>query len=128
MANGIRTEETTHTLGPWFAAMGQFDYGNDGSRRVMFGDANGDTYGRIASVDPKQGRVLRGKNATPYNAPDAERDANARLIAAAPDMLQMLIAAYALLAGSYGSQQFEDQCGHMADQLDEVIRKATGNA
>lgn len=78
------------TPGPWLAKLDQFDFTNEGERYVVFGDPNGGSYGRVALVAPTATRVARGKNKTPYNAPDDERDANARLIAAAPDLLAAL--------------------------------------
>ena len=84
-----------HTPGPWFALLGQFDFGNDGSRRIMRGTPDDDFYKRIGTVDPVLDRKERGKNRTPYDAPDAERDANARLFAAAPDLLAACEAAAA---------------------------------
>jgi hypothetical protein len=51
---------------------------NDGSIPVMGADQ------RICVVD-LQAQVKRGKT---YNAPDPERDANGRLIAAAPELLE----------------------------------------
>lgn len=120
--SGLSTEETVrHTPGPWQALMGQFDYGNDGSRRVMFGDPNTEAYGRIATVDTKAERKLRGKNATPYDAPDAERDANARLIAAAPELLAALreIAEFKL-------PMYPNDWRRLKRQADAAIAKARG--
>ncbi len=92
-----------HTTGPWhFRPFSQDDAfiaklrangfeptqncSNQGERYV------GSEHGPIALVRTRAERKERGKNATPYDAPDAERDANARLIAAAPDLLAALMA------------------------------------
>ena len=93
--------ESKHTKGPWEVAL----YGlepemiekqrqlgieptriltNDGQAPVMAG--SGDDKERIALVDC-QASYRRGQG---YKAECAERDANARLIAAAPDLLESL--------------------------------------
>ncbi len=76
-----------HTPGPWHVPFGDFDYDNDGSRRLLYGDPNADIYGRVGTIATQAKRKPRGKNATRYDAPDAERDANSRLLAAAPALL-----------------------------------------
>lgn len=89
--------ETRWTPGPWLAKLGEFDFTNDGGRSIMTdvpGAPYNEDYKRIALVDSQIERK-RGKNATPYNAPDDERDANAKLIAASPELYRAL---YRLLA------------------------------
>lgn len=54
-------------------------------------------------------------------------EGDARLVAAAPDLLAMCRAVLPLLDGEHdGSQQYEDLRGHTADQIREVIAKAAG--
>jgi hypothetical protein len=100
----LKSAETTppaHKSGhsQWTALLGPFDYSNAGERRVMEGDPDGDNYRLVANVNPVAPRVLRGKNATPYNAPDQERDERARLIAAAPDLYEAADEALNVLIG-----------------------------
>ena len=84
-----------HTPGPWRVPMGEFDLGNDGSRRIMSDATTPDGRTRIGTADSRIERIERGKNKTPYDAPDPERDANALLMRAAPDMLAALRTAQA---------------------------------
>lgn len=83
----------SHTPAPWSAKLGPFDFSNDGSRPIMAGE--GDARKRIAMVDS----VIERKRSTPYDAPDPERDANARLIAAAPEMREACRASLDFLEG-----------------------------
>jgi len=81
------TEATaTFTPGPWTVSLGQYDADNDGARRIMRGTPDDDVYSRIGSASSR----IEHNRKTPYNAPDDERDANARLIAAAPEMYKAL--------------------------------------
>jgi hypothetical protein len=53
--------------------------------------------------------------------------ANARLIAAAPDLLELLIAARAGLASaSDNTDEWQSQCRPMLDAIDAAISRATG--
>jgi hypothetical protein len=72
-----------HTPGPWIISEIFTEHGltmNDGALPIMAGDE------RIGLVD-YQGNAPTRKR---YKAESAERDANARLIAAAPTMLAVL--------------------------------------
>jgi hypothetical protein len=90
-------EEMTHTPGPWtfrpfmggdehIAQLASVDLKptkaltNEGQRYVMAAES------RVALVD-MQAEVKKTER---WHADDAERDANARLIAAAPDLLEAL--------------------------------------
>ncbi len=97
--------ELKHTPGPWAC-----------SHRLIFAtgmystqvyDNNGETIASIAWYPIKNGNVT-----------STNRDDNARLIAAAPAMLDMLIECY----------QFADATGRfeMAKDVKEIIEKATG--
>lgn len=109
---------TSYTRGPWVALLGDFDFSNDGQRRVMCGHPEGNDYRLLADVNTCAVRKRHGKNRTPYNAPDAERDANARLIAAAPELLEALRdIEISLRAG--GSH-------NLADIASRAIARATG--
>ncbi len=68
-----------HTLGPWNWE-GSFNFTNGGYRVIT------NAAGPIAHVCT----VAERKRNTPYDAADAERDDNARLIAASPDMFAAL--------------------------------------
>lgn len=76
-----------HTKGPWRLATNFTEHGftaNDGSVTVVPTDE--DAMFSICDVKLTK-HFPRGKT---YKAEDAERDANARLIAAAPDLLKAL--------------------------------------
>jgi hypothetical protein len=68
---------TKHTPGPWFVGA---NTNNDGGVSIVSDEA------RVCVVDAI-GKFPRGQG---WNHQDAARDANARLIAAAPDMLEAL--------------------------------------
>ena len=70
-----------HTPEPWRA--GKFT-GNNGEISIV------SERGLVAIVHPQIERVTRGKNVTAPDAPDPERDANAALMIAAPDLLAAL--------------------------------------
>ena len=117
---------TQHTKGPWTAHVGQFDYAdNVGSRPVTFGED--DNVGRVCVVSA----IAERKRSTPYNAPDLERDANARLIAAAPDLLEALKALLEHIEIEFeGAEDAADAYGITADmdRARAAIAKATGEA
>ena len=77
---------------------------NDGSASIT------SNHGRIATVDLRREDVKRTER---YGADDEERDANARLIAAAPAMYAAL-----LNAEQYISRA--DDCNDMAEVLQEI--------
>lgn len=104
-------EPMSHTPGPWHAKLGKFDHLNDGSRPIM--DATEEN--RVALANSMRPR----KRNTPYNAPDPERDANARLIAAAPEMLEMLKRCRSII-----DQYVGDKADDMISMIDGVIAKA----
>jgi hypothetical protein len=68
-----------YTSGPW-EWRGDYNYTNDGSRIIL---ADGVGIAHVLTVADR-------KRSTPYNAEDKGRDANARLIAAAPELLEAL--------------------------------------
>lgn len=114
------TTRKQHTPGPWTSPIfhGAAQFGikpvpaltNEGSRFVM------SPAGRIALVDC-QTEFKRGKG---HQADCAERDANARLIAAAPEMLAALQAC----ACFWGSDSLYDS--PVAKQARAAIAKARG--
>ena len=75
-----------HTPGPWFARLGPFNYTNSGQRPIMSGPDDDLNAKQIALVSTQAER----KRSTRYDAPDEERDANALLLSAAPDLLEAL--------------------------------------
>lgn len=76
------SEETKHTPAPWRIAQLNLEglHPNDGSNSILAGDIG------ICSVEARS-PFKRGEGNRHICA---ERDANARLIVAAPDLLQML--------------------------------------
>lgn len=73
-----------HTPGPWHAA----------GARYVYADAKSPVHAPIAEVLP---RPSRSQDATD------ERSANARLIAAAPDLLAALRLAFDIMSEEYGA-------------------------
>ena len=138
MKGNTMAETTKHTPGPWrfnpfcgteadrkqaesFGIAPVHNCGNNGERYVS------SEHGRIALVDSQIVRAKRGKNATPYDAPDAARDANARLIAAAPDLLaacQHAEAEFMLLA-PYLTEPFKSAAASVRTELQAAIKRAT---
>lgn len=113
---------TQHAPGPWaispiFAELGLTM--NDGSIPVMAGDD------RVCVVDYRGNASTRKR----YNAPSAERDANARLIATAPDLLAALTIAHEWLANAQADEP-EDFTNPRLDEavalIVAAIAKATG--
>lgn len=123
-----RTGEGAHTAGNWsFRIYAQEDkdlefmrqhnmeptraLSNDGQIAIMCGD--GDDVTRVALVDC-QTKFKRGQG---YKTDCAERDANARLIAAAPDLLEALKRCEAMVSTDQGPPDW--------DWVRSVIAKAT---
>lgn len=109
-----------HTPGPWFKS--QIDFlTNEGQRPVMTGaDDNGDRK-RICVVDP-QSKFKRGEG---WKSECQEREANVRLIAAAPALLEACKAALPIL------KRFLDENDYQAgidawDKTDAAINLAEG--
>jgi hypothetical protein len=128
----------THTPGPWFyrpilgepedvEKMREFGMEpvqamtNEGQRYVMAPDK------RVCLVDMQCEGVKRNER---HKSGDAERDANARLIAAAPDCLaacketlDWIESEWALPSGNYENPTIRE----IAKQLSAAIAKAEGN-
>lgn len=119
-----------HTLGPWkfreyLGEPGDIELlrsigkeptralNNDGSAVVM------SESGRVACVDLRRDDV---KKADRYGADDPERDANARLIAAAPTMLEALSLCLAPLKVAYECRE-ENGMPVEASEIHSIIRQ-----
>jgi len=101
-----------HTPGPWEARLGQYSYTNDGQRPIMACEQ------RIALVTSTIERTRK----TAIDAPDGERDANARLIAAAPELLQALQLAHEHLSVVYPNAKSGDD--FLLDTISAALAKA----
>lgn len=95
--------QSKHTLGPW-------KFRNEKSRPVTRIYANGDA---IASALRPKREVLEG-----FHIPEQEVIANARLIAAAPDLLEALERCVSVLS--------MHDTPHIYNQAKEAIAKARG--
>lgn len=87
-------------------------YTNDGNRPVMAG--SGDGLNRVCMVDSTGERTRK----TPYDAPDALRDARIKLIAAAPELLDICEAI--LRMNTFAS------FNPIGEKLKEIVAKAKG--
>lgn len=118
-----------HTPGPWRAVMDSWAVLNDGTRAVVAGDPN-DHCQHIAYVSA----ILPRKRTTSFDAPDADRDANARLIAAAPELLEACETALAFYQRLFGvpadsmSVKHASEAKEMFAELSAAIAKAKGGA
>lgn len=99
--------ELNHTPGPWFIGQGK----NTGSRTIIADDETwvGFAYGMRLGVGTVE-----------------QAEANAKLIAAAPDMLTALQAAIDLADKNLEADQPRtDECQKVYDQVISAIKKAT---
>ena len=110
------------TPGPWRLSSLKFA-NNDGSIPVLFGDPDSDDSGRIAMIDiqskAKRGEAWRSKCPT--------RDANAQLIAAAPDLYEAL---RDLVEAATTEFNGKGASGYALARLSDAraaLRKATGD-
>jgi hypothetical protein len=112
-----------HTPGPWRIGHGLT---NDGQRYLMAGPSDDPV--RVALID-RRSPYKRGRG---YEGDCAERDANACLIKAAPDLLAALQAAVACRmvpvssAKDGGASALSEQV-RVADQIRAAIARATGS-
>jgi hypothetical protein len=126
-------EEMTHTPGPWtfrpfmggdehIAQLASVDLKptkaltNEGQRYVMAAES------RVALVD-MQAEVKKTER---WHADDAERDANARLIAAAPDLLEAANMAEGAVAQLCEGQDPANECWNVLSTIRAAIAKAEG--
>lgn len=115
--------EAKHTPGPWApSAIGFMT--NEGQKPIMSGAIDDPERKRVALVDC-QTPFKRGQG---HKTDCAERDANARLIAAAPDLLEALSAWIDFRDGSLGhhaTRTMAERMEHIATQARAAIAKAT---
>ncbi len=119
-----------HTPGPWIGA------------GPSFGDPLPRYINEIVTVEEDEHGGVETICRLPFNHLDAENEANARLIAAAPDMLDALIVAREFIstdrnaladcAIDFDGRMSDDDAAAVADydkallQIDAAIAKATG--
>ena len=103
-----------HTQGPW--ALKQGKYG--GPHEIQW--APGKSYGTVASVS------MAGFQELPEALSDAERLANARLIAAAPEMLAALLKLVEAVDPAVGGLTLEDWATEPVADARAAIARATG--
>jgi len=93
----------SHTKGPW-----KVYFTKDGGKIIGIGDAEG-----AGVTDPHFGLWSSGE----------EQEANARLIAAAPDLLEACKAALSVIKANFPTEQSEFMA---LEKLDAAIAKAEG--
>ncbi len=113
--------DTKHTTGPWRLSQIGFAH-NDGSIPVLE-DSQAEDSKIICTVN-LQAKAKRGEA---WKTPCAERDANAKLISAAPDLLA---ACEALVATCTNAPPIDlmNRIGDCNAQARAAIAKATGEA
>jgi hypothetical protein len=95
----------THTPGPWFVN-GPYDHTNDLFIRAT---VDGENFDVASTYDDETGNA----------------QANAKLIAAAPELLDALILANETMNEHFGITDEDDAGNHAHDQIREAIKKAT---
>lgn len=109
------TQTAQHTPGPWNVDM--WEYPQDDRRELVIQTATN----RLAVLDWDQGQD------NPYTIADNEARANARLIAAAPELLAALEYLTDLAAGPPGGVTIDQKRAAM-DRARAAIAKAKGGA
>jgi hypothetical protein len=79
-------------------------------------------------MDGRGRNVARAHYGGPYGFNLDEAEANARLIAAAPDMLAALVTALEMLVDSWGEEQIAAGDDQVANVLKAAIAQAKGEA
>ncbi len=103
----------THTQGPWHVGAGNGEgsiFSDNGRTRLEIG---GTTLYSIA-------QITRGWN-------EVEDEANARLIAAAPELLEACMVALAAIKSEYPLEHGNPTIGRAWGTLESAIAKATSN-
>lgn len=113
MTQDTKKEAVGHTDGPWLV---QFD-GFDEKLHVSSQDRLDGDKVEIASISVGYADQF-----------EAEQQANARLIAAAPEMLEALKAAYALIDDVIAGDDPDMAIAKMVDVVGDAISKAEGRA
>lgn len=96
---------------------------NDGAAPILLIGDDGEASDRVALVD----MVTKAKRGEGWKTPCPTRDQRARLIAAAPDLLEALRWALAELRGQtrYDEDVADEQCDNCYKLADAAIAKAT---
>lgn len=116
---------SAHTPGPWSVDLDRFAYTNSGQRSIFYQPVSEGSLTHIAYVSS----VIERSRKTSYNAPDEVRDANARLIAAAPDLLAALEAIeLALRLPNVTAGEILDENSPIRDGIRTALAKAKGEA
>tara|TARA_Y100000114_G_scaffold116211_1_gene110484 strand:- start:437 stop:790 length:354 start_codon:yes stop_codon:yes gene_type:complete len=113
--NDTKEKHATHTPGPWHYS--EVIRGRDQYYRQIRADF------KIAEVHACHSGVAGTKKGR------AEDEANARLIAAAPEtyeMCKLLLPSFSLQANNGHCYPFESRVGEFADKLREVLAKVEG--
>lgn len=113
--NATTEKKASHTPGPWKIGASQYIYTSYDSK----GKGVGDQQGYYTDIRVGKSHV----EVWGHNTSKSETEANAKLIAAAPDMLEVIQQADAWL--SFNQKPDADQIRVFRKSLQEVIKKAT---
>lgn len=116
--------ESKHTPGPWEYVPSNSNHGP----YVSNGWGAGDICDCYVMSKPSELAVCNGWTSAPIHHQHEEADANARLIAAAPDLLEALRELYATVRGECPSIFNEYSGGELEMSVIEAIAKAEGGA
>ena len=126
----MKTEKMTYTKGDWQlwsiesdSNTTRFFLSNEGQLSVMSGGKDDENAKRVCQVDAQREGV---KKKDLWKEPDPERLANAKIIAAAPDLLEACMYAVTCLAKlNIEMGQIGDNGDQALQALEQAIKKAT---
>jgi hypothetical protein len=126
---------TAHTPGPWiFRQWGLTDEVLEQMRKAGINPVRMLTNSGAAAVTADDVQVATVNSQTPFKKGQGHlvdcpvRDANARLIAAAPELLEALKASLQILEGISESRDFRNEQALILEMVRQAVAKAEGGA